>query len=52
MVYPGTKMCYMASKIQDMDARDDADIIAINLGTNKLMMHLGQQMKDNTLLRS
>ena len=34
MVYPGTKMCNMAFRIQDMDAKDDADIIAINLGTN------------------
>ena len=34
MVYPDTKMCNMASRIQDMDAKDDADIIAINLGTN------------------
>ena len=34
MVYPGTKMCIMASTIQDMDAKDDADIIAINLGTD------------------
>ena len=34
MVYPGTKMCNMASTIQDMDAKDDADIIAINLQTN------------------
>ena len=34
MVYSGTKMCNMASRIQDMDAKDDADIIAIYLGTN------------------
>ena len=33
MVYLGTKMCHMASRIQDMEAKDDADIIANNLGT-------------------
>ena len=34
MVYPGTKMCNMASRIQDMDAKDDAYIISMNLRTN------------------
>ena len=34
MVYPGSKMCNMASIIQDIGTKDDADIIAINLGTN------------------
>ena len=29
-----TKVCGSASRIQDMDVKDDADIIAINLGTN------------------
>ena len=38
IVYSGTKMCDMTFRIQNMDAKDDADIIAINLEANDTLI--------------